>query len=143
MLVLEPEAGEEAEQYPETWVTAANDADHDQHTSHPEDRLKAVHRQNAVDHQVDRGDEYGESGQRLGKGPTAELARDQHGQSHHSRAGQHRQDPQRRQRAAERQRDLGVDRHQRRAVDITPVEVAGAVEEVELVAEVAVPEKAG
>ena len=42
--------------------------------------------------------------------------------------------------AAEKERDLRVDRDQRCAVDIPPVEVAGAVQEIELVAKVAVAE---
>lgn len=53
-------------------------------------------------------------------------------------AGDRGNDAQRRKRPAEQQRDLGVQPDQRRVVDVAPAEVPAAVEEVELVAEVAV-----
>ena len=143
MFVLEPETGEDAEHYPETWIAAANDTDQDQDAAHPKERLERIHRQDAIDRQVDRGDDDPETGESLGKRAAAELSGDQDRQRHHGSSRQHRQHPQRRQRTAEQQRDLGVHRDQRRAVHIPPVQVARAVEEIELVAEVAVPEKTG
>jgi hypothetical protein len=143
MLILEPKTGEDAEQDPETRVAAANDADQYQDAAHPEERFEGVHRQDAVDHQVDRGDDDSETGKSLCERAAAKLSGDRHGQRHQGDAGQNRQDPECRQRTAEKERDLGVHGDQRRAVDVPPVEVAGAVQEIELVAEIAVPEEAG
>jgi len=71
------------------------------------------------------------------------VSRQQHGEGHHAGPGQHGKDPQRRQRAAEEEGYLRVDRDQRGAIHVTPIQVSGAIEEVELVTEVAVAEEAG
>jgi hypothetical protein len=60
-----------------------------------------------------------------------------------SRAGERGKDTQRRQRTAHPQRDLGVQGDERSGIDITPIEMAGHIQIVELVAEVAVMPGAG
>ena len=139
MLVLEPEPREHAEPQPEPGITRAHDADQEVDAPHPEQGLEAVHRQDAVHAEVDGRRERAEARERLGEASSPELAREEHRERDACRSGERRERTQDRQGTAQKEGDLRVESDQGRAVHVAPVEVAAAVEEVELVPEVTVP----
>jgi hypothetical protein len=74
----------------------------------------------------------------LGIPSTAEFTRDEDRERDKCRAGERGKDTQRRQRTADPQCDLGIHSDERSGIDVTPIEMAGHVQVIKLVAEVAV-----
>ena len=105
---------------------------------HPEQRLERVHRQKAVDAEEDGCREDRQGRHPLCVPAAAEPPRQEPRQDDERGTRQRGKDAQGGQRPAEEQRDLRPQADHRGVVDVAPVEVPGAVEEVELVAEVAV-----
>ena len=83
----------------------------------------------------ERRDERRQAGEELREEPAAEAPRHRAGERDEGRRGEHRQDPHGQRRGAEVAGDPGVDGDERRLIDVAPVEVLPAGEEVELVAE--------
>ena len=143
MFVLEAETGQHAEPYPEPRIARAQNSRDYPNATHPVQRLESIHGQQAVGDQCRRAYQDAEAGEELRITIAAEFASDQDGERDQRGAGQRGQNSQRRQRTAHQQRNLRVDGDQRRGIDITPVEMPGHVEIVELVAKVAVMADAG
>src|ERR1019366_10627820 len=83
-------------------------------------------------------EQNGGSGEKLGIPPAAEFTRDEDGERDKCRAGERGKDAQRPERSAHEHRDFRVNGNQRGGIDVAPVEVAGHVEVIKLIAEVAV-----
>ena len=81
--------------------------------------------------------------QELGVAISAQFTRDENGERDERRARQRRHNAQRRQRAAHPQRDLGVHRDQRGGIHVAPIQMAGHIEVIKLVAEISVVLDAG
>ena len=137
VLVHQAEAGEEAEEEPGAPITTIEDPQQDEHRSHPQQRLEGVHGEEAVGAEVDGCHGHGQSSQGLREG-AAQPARDERGQHDQGPARQRREQTQHGERSAQEQRETGDQADHRRMIDVAPVQVAAAVEEVELVAEVSV-----
>ncbi len=89
-------------------------------------------------HQNGGAEQNGDSSEKLGIPSTAEFTRDKDGERDKCRAGERGKNTQRRQRTAHPQCDLGVYGDERSGIDITPIEMAGHIQVVKLVTEVAV-----
>ena len=138
MLVLEAEPEERAEDEPPPRVVALDDADEAIDAPHPEQRLERVHGQHAVDGQVNGRRDDRQAGQRLREHAASEPPRDQHGERDQHRARHRREDTKCDERAAQGQRRARDEGDQGRVVDVAKGQVPAAVEEVHLVAEIAV-----
>src|SRR5208282_2901122 len=109
----------------------------------PEKRLESVIRQQTARPQLRRAHQRAEARKKLSVTSAAKFTRNEHGERHQGRARKRGKDPQRRQRPAHPQRDLGVHGDQRRGIHVTPIEMAGHVEVIKLVTKVAVVTDAG
>src|SRR5205085_9006037 len=143
VLVLESEAREEAEEEPELLGAALKDHDGDVGHRHPEEWLEDVHGEVVADGEEERRDEHRQAGEELREEPAAEAPSHRAGERDEGGRREEREDPHREERRAEVASDPGVDGDERRLVDVAPVEVLAAREEVELVAEEAVLADAG
>lgn len=143
MLVLEAEAGEDAERDPPARVAVAHDADQGPDAPSPEERLEGVHGQDAVHPEVDRRGQDAETGEELGEAPSAELAREDHRERDGRGSGDGCDSAQDGERAAEQESHLRVEPDEWRGIHVPPVEVTPEVQEVELVPEVAVAVRGG
>ena len=88
--------------------------------------------------QEDRSEQPAEAGDELSEAAAAELARDHDRERHGGSPGNGGDAPQRGEGAAQQERELRVNRDERRTVDVSPIEMPPEIEEIQLVAEVAV-----
>src|SRR5271165_4918360 len=101
MLVLEADTGDQAEEQPEFRAGAIENPQGDQNASHPDARLEDIHSQQAVQSEVQRGDDHGDAGESDGITAGAEFAGDQPGEQDLETSGDGRQKSQRGQRIAQ------------------------------------------
>src|SRR5262249_5397397 len=123
---------------PEPRVSGPHDTDETENASHPEERLEAVHRQDAVFAEVDRRGQHAQPRERLSEAPSAELAPEGNGQDEPRGSDGGGNRAQHHERSAEEKREFRVEADERRAIDISPVKMASEIEGIQLVAEVAV-----
>src|SRR5207247_1951839 len=82
VLVEEAEAGDEAERQPVPRVLPPHHPDRDPGAGHPEERLERIHREDALEGEVDRRDQDRDGGGELGEAAAPELAGDPAGEEH-------------------------------------------------------------
>jgi hypothetical protein len=138
-LVQKARAHHQAEWAPQPGIVGAGEAGHEEGRHRPEDEVEGIHRVKASEGQELGSDSHREGGERLREAPPAKLAGQSCRQPYEKSEEQRRHETHGEQRIAEkpaytRQRHDG----QRRMIHIPPVEMVGAGEIVELVAEQAV-----
>ena len=138
VLVHQAESRQGPEDEPQPRVAAPHDPDQGPHAAHPEQGLEGVHGEDAVGAQVDGRREHGQAGHALREAPASQLPGQDHGEGHEQRPGQGGDEAQDVERAAEEQGQPGHEADHRGVIDVAPVQVPAAIQEVELVAEVAV-----
>jgi hypothetical protein len=138
MFVLEAEPREETERDPVPRVAGAHDPDERPDAAHPEERFERIHRHQAVDGEEDGREQGAEAGERLREPAASELTSEDHRDRDLRGTGESGDGPQHGKGSAEQQRGLRVEGDEGSAVDVAPVKMAAEIEEVELVAEVAV-----
>jgi len=143
-LVEEAEAEQHAEPEPRARIGAVPDTRQHERGAAPERGLEAVHRVEARDAQIDRGDPRRERRQALGGPPAAELARQQRHHDNRPTVRQRREELDREERVAERLvHEPQERRRQRRVVHVPPRQPPRALQVVELVGHVVVRQRPG
>ena len=143
-LVEQPQADDQAERTPQPRVVCPDESRQEQDRDGPEHEVEGVHRVEAGQGQVHRGDRHREGRERLGEASPAELAGQTRGQPHEETEEQGRHEAHREERVAQEPAH-GREHHdrQRGVIDIAPVEMIGAGEVIEFVPEQAVSPAGG
>ena len=143
-LVQEPEAQDHAEDEPVARGAGVERLDQHQDREGPEEEIETVHGEVPVGAEEDERERGAERREDLGVAPAPEPARDQPGEEHGRRSRERRHDAQGDERVAEGRPHHRQDRdRERRMLHVAPVEVLGAGQVVELVAEVPVARDRG
>ena len=139
ILVLEPEADDEADEQPLPLVAAAEDAGHEQHHRHPDENVERRRREQMADrHRRARGGSR-ERGDCLARATRTELAGDERDEDDHDRDRDCRDDAQSARVVTERRfRQPAEQRRQRRLIVVPPGRMLRGDAEVQLVPVVAV-----
>ena len=135
-LVHEAEPRDGPEEEPEARLVALDDACEEEREERPEHQVEGVHRVVPCEGEVDGGQGHAERREALCESPPAQGHGEARAQQHQGRTRESRdgsQDPDRVAEEATRDPQHGYGK--RRVVDVAPVEVVGAGEVVELVAE--------
>ena len=139
LLVLEPDAGDEADEQPLSLVAAAEEPRHEVDERHPEEQVEGRRREEMPDRHRGPGRSGRERSDRLSRTSGAELPRDHRDEHHDERDRDRRDDAQPARRLAEQPlREAPEQRRQRRLVVVPPGWVPRGDAEVQLVAVVAV-----
>ena len=139
VLGLQTDSGDQSEPEPQSLVAGIDDADQDQRAPHPAERLEGIHVEEMIQGQDAGSQQNAEGGEPLGEAASAQFARDGSGEQHQAGAGQRGSQADGGERTAE-QRDLDAadEGDHRRHIDVSPGQMAGQREVVQLVDEVAV-----
>ena len=135
-LVQKAYADHQAERAPQPHIVGAREAGHEQGGHRPEHEIEGVHRVETGEGQVLGSDRHRQPRQRLCEAPPAELAGQPGRQPHQEPEEQCRHEPDREETIAEKTADTREhEDRQRGVIHVAPIEMAGAGEVVELVAE--------
>ena len=139
VLGFQTEAGDQSEPEPEFLVAGIDDADEDERAPHPAERLEGVDVEEMIQRQDAGSEQDAEGGEPLGKAASAQFARDGSGEQHQAGAGDRGSQADGRERTAEqRELDAADEGDHRGHIHVSPGEMAGEREVVQLVDEVAV-----
>ncbi len=138
VLVQQAETAKSPEQQPESRLSGAGDPDDDEHGRCPDQRFEYVHREEAADPENDRCGGHRQTSEPLRESSSAEFAGDENRDDDQPGASQCGNAAKDWKRATEKKRNPGDDPDEGRVIDIAPRQIAAAVEEVKLVAEVSI-----
>ena len=144
LLVLEAQAGEQAEEEPEAGLSGPDDARGHEGAAGPDQRLDGVHREVAVEDVGERGDDDRDGREGAGTPAASQLPGERGGQEDEAGAHQGGEEVQSGEPGAEENRgEARLDGRERRHVDVAEREMLAAGEEVEFVDERAVGRRGG